>query len=120
MQLRLHPILQSPARCCVPCRYLNAVMRSMLEAARTMVVWCLDLLAFYALPRWKRGDGNPGEQWTRWSWLELGGFVLLAYGTFAYKGMVAIPGLAPLQLDGDEDEEPGGGGELKDPLLLDY
>jgi hypothetical protein len=50
----------------------------MLDTARTMVVWAIDLLAFYALTGWTTANGNPGEEWSRWSWLELGGFVMLA------------------------------------------
>ena len=65
---------------------LSAVVRSILEACRVMGVWAVGLLFFYI-------DDNDtiGESWTNWSFLELFGFIVLMYGTFAYKALVKIP-----------------------------
>jgi len=71
-------------------KYLNAVARSMLEACRTIGVWTVGLILYY--PANSKGIG---EEWTHWSFLELGGFVLLVYGTLAYKDIVPIN---PLEL----------------------
>ena len=39
----------------------------------------------------KRRPTSPGEQWTEYSFLELGGFALLLLGTFAYRRIVLLP-----------------------------
>lgn len=54
---------------------LGAVTRTVLETLKTLLVWVLDLLAFYA------SGGQLGEAWTRHSWLQAAGFVALVGGT---------------------------------------
>jgi hypothetical protein len=61
----------------------NAVVRSIFEACRVLGVWVADLFINYVV-QWK-GSGSPGEAWTKYSFLELGGFVFLLLGTFAYR-----------------------------------
>lgn len=51
---------------------LSAVHRTMLEASRTAVIWIIDLVIHY----WIYPSSSFGEQWTSWSWLQLGGFGL--------------------------------------------
>lgn len=70
-------------------KYLNAVVRSILEACRTMGVWVVDLLLFYTLHM------SAGEQWSLWSLVELLGFGILICGTMSYKGILSLP-CAPL------------------------
>ncbi|TMW60158.1 hypothetical protein Poli38472_000200 [Pythium oligandrum] len=70
-------------------KHLAAVMRSIIETLRTLGVWIVDLLIVYAF-NW-RGANSPGEEWTKASWLELLGFVLMVYGTLAYKKLIQIP-----------------------------
>ena len=67
---------------------LSAVVRSILEACRVIGVWVVGLLFFYA------GTGaitTVGEEWNNWSYLQLFGFMLLMYGTFAYKALLKVP-----------------------------
>lgn len=65
---------------------LSAVVRSILEACRVMGVWAVGLIFFYT------GFAKAiGEEWSNWSYLELFGFMVLMYGTFAYKGLVKLP-----------------------------
>jgi len=65
---------------------LSAVVRSILEACRVMGVWCVGLFFFYS------GTAvSIGEEWSNWSYLELFGFLVLMYGTFAYKGLLKLP-----------------------------
>ncbi|KAI9908761.1 hypothetical protein PsorP6_016662 [Peronosclerospora sorghi] len=70
-------------------KHLSAVMRSFTETLRTLGVWMVSLFLFYVM-QW-RGPVSPGEQWTSYSWLELGGFVLMVYGTLAYKKLICLP-----------------------------
>jgi hypothetical protein len=37
--------------------------------------------------------GVVGQQWNNWSWLQLGGFLLLILGTVVYNAVFQIPGL---------------------------
>ncbi|CAI5704011.1 unnamed protein product [Peronospora effusa] len=70
-------------------KHLSAVMRSITETLRTLGVWSLSLFVYYVM-QWQ-GPASPGEQWTTYSWLELLGFVLIIYGTLAYKQLVCLP-----------------------------
>lgn len=65
---------------------LSAVVRSILEACRVMGVWVVALIFYYT-----QFAVSIGEAWSNWSYLELFGFMVLMYGTFAYKGLVKIP-----------------------------
>ena len=67
---------------------LSAVVRSILEACRVMGVWIVDLLLFYCA---SGALHKIGESWSDWSFMELIGFGILMYGTFAYKALVKIP-----------------------------
>ncbi|RLN57990.1 hypothetical protein BBJ29_003391 [Phytophthora kernoviae] len=70
-------------------KHLSAVMRSITETLRTLGVWTLSLFIYYVL-QWQDAT-SPGEQWTTFSWLELLGFVLMVYGTLAYKQLIRLP-----------------------------
>ncbi|KAG1695694.1 hypothetical protein DVH05_019433 [Phytophthora capsici] len=70
-------------------KHLSAVMRSITETLRTLGVWTLSLFVYYIV-QWQ-GSTSPGEQWTTYSWLELLGFVLMVYGTLAYKQLIHLP-----------------------------
>ncbi|KAE8979963.1 hypothetical protein PF005_g23856 [Phytophthora fragariae] len=71
-------------------KHLSAVMRSIAETLRTLGVWTLSLFVYYVV-QWQ-GAASPGEQWTTYSWLELLGFILMVYGTLAYKQLIHLPG----------------------------
>ena len=67
---------------------LSAVVRSILEACRVMGVWAVGLILFYA---GNSSYSKVGEEWSNWSFLELFGFGILLYGTFAYKALIKMP-----------------------------
>uniref|UniRef100_A0A7S2RJT3 EamA domain-containing protein n=1 Tax=Rhizochromulina marina TaxID=1034831 RepID=A0A7S2RJT3_9STRA len=93
-------------------KYLNAVARSMLEACRTIGVWTVGLMIYYV-----GGNQNIGEAWTNWSYLELGGFFFLVYGTLAYKDIVPIN---PLDLFRKPADKAPGAREEADAGAGDY
>ncbi len=66
-------------------KVLSAVVRSILEACRTLGVWLVSLVFWYV------GSKSIGEKWSEWSYLELFGFILLLAGTFAYKALIKLP-----------------------------
>jgi drug/metabolite transporter (DMT)-like permease len=70
----------------------EAVNRTLLESVRTILVWIVMLIAFAA-------HAGFGEQWCRWSWLELAGFVIMIGGTIIYNKMVRLPGFTYPGLD---------------------
>ncbi|TMW60159.1 hypothetical protein Poli38472_000201 [Pythium oligandrum] len=70
-------------------KHLSTVVRSFIESIRSLGVWVVDLLIVYAF-NW-RGANSPGEEWTSASWIELLGFILMVYGTLAYKKVIRIP-----------------------------
>jgi drug/metabolite transporter (DMT)-like permease len=67
---------------------LSSVVRSILEACRVMGVWFVGLMFFYL---GTDSQSQIGEEWSDWSYLQLGGFAVLLYGTFSYKALVKMP-----------------------------
>eukprot|EP00199_Chlamydomonas_sp_CCMP681_P000784 CAMPEP_0119110376 /NCGR_PEP_ID=MMETSP1180-20130426/29240_1 /TAXON_ID=3052 ORGANISM="Chlamydomonas cf sp, Strain CCMP681" /NCGR_SAMPLE_ID=MMETSP1180 /ASSEMBLY_ACC=CAM_ASM_000741 /LENGTH=458 /DNA_ID=CAMNT_0007096685 /DNA_START=1 /DNA_END=1377 /DNA_ORIENTATION=+ len=60
---------------------LGAVFRTVLETMRTLFVWLMGLLLFYA----PFGMGRMGESWNSYSWLQAAGFAVLVAGTLVYQ-----------------------------------
>jgi len=60
--------------------HLGAVFRTVLETTRTLFVWLIDLLLFYT----PLGMGKLGESWSKYSWIQAAGFVVLVAGTVVY------------------------------------
>jgi hypothetical protein len=71
----------------------SAVHRTILEGLRTLCIWLVQLIIFYALQGTDYGSKNPdvGEPWTRWSFMQLAGFALLFTGSLMYNGIVRMP-----------------------------
>jgi len=68
---------------------LSAVHKVMLDAFRTLFLWILALFVNYVV-----GESvGIAETWTAFSFLELGGFVLLIIGQLIYGAMMRVPGL---------------------------
>lgn len=68
-------------------KHLTCVHRTLIDACRTIVVWTFQLFMHYVVfPK-----TNYGEKWTRWSYIQVIGFVLLIIGTVLYNAIVKIP-----------------------------
>ncbi|KAJ3442462.1 hypothetical protein M0812_12197 [Anaeramoeba flamelloides] len=78
----------------------TAVHRTILEAVRTFCIWVVDLIIHYGINR------SFGEEWNKWSFMELGGFVLLMCGMFVYNGIVQLPGLKYPNKKKESEEQP--------------
>jgi hypothetical protein len=63
-------------------KLLSAVHRQLINASRTVSIWAIELLLFYQV------KDTLGERWSRFSFLQLGGFIVLLAGSLIY-------GLAP-------------------------
>jgi drug/metabolite transporter (DMT)-like permease len=59
-------------------KFTNSVSRNVMEAVRTMCIWGTSLFIHYVI------SPSYGEPWDDWSWMQLGGFVVLVFGLFIY------------------------------------
>lgn len=59
---------------------MSSVWHSILDNFRPVTVWATDLFIFYVLT-----GGRYGEAWNRYSWVQLGGLVILLYGTLIFN-----------------------------------
>ena len=66
---------------------LSSVHRTIFEALRTLTSWVAMLLIGIFSKEY-------GEQWQKWSWLELAGFALLVYSSLVFNKVVRIPYLS--------------------------
>lgn len=64
---------------------LSAVHRTLIDACRSLSVWLVNLFTYYAISE------DYGEEWTTWSFAELGGFALLVLGTLMYNAIIRFP-----------------------------
>lgn len=74
---------------------LSGVHRTMLEASRTMVIWGINLGAFYFI------SPTPGwaEKWTLMSWVQLAGFTCVIVGQMIYGAVLKVPGMTyPMEM----------------------
>jgi len=91
-------------------KYLTCVHRTLIDACRTIFVWAFELIR----------PGDRGEKWTRWSYLELAGFIFLIFGTLFYYAIVPLPCFnydAPKCKTESKPAQPTPGDDEKKPLL---
>ena len=71
----------------------SAVVRTILEGLRTLCIWVVQLILYYAMKPTTYGQQHPdiGEPWTPWSWMQLAGFLLLFTGMLVYNKIVRVP-----------------------------
>jgi len=67
---------------------MSSVWHAILDNFRPITIWIVELLLFYAL-----SGGAYGEAWTDGSWLQLGGMIILLFGTAVYNGSIKLPGM---------------------------
>ncbi|OQR81474.1 drug metabolite transporter superfamily, partial [Thraustotheca clavata] len=63
--------------------FLDSVWRSILVNFRPVAVWLASLFCYYVAT-----NGGYGEAWTAWSWMQLGGMLLLFFGTAMYNANI--------------------------------
>ena len=66
---------------------LSSVHRTIFEALRTLTAWVAMLVIGIFSKQY-------GETWQSWSWLELGGFVLLVYSSLVFNKVLKLPCLS--------------------------
>ncbi|KAF0687003.1 Aste57867_21223 [Aphanomyces stellatus] len=65
--------------------FLDSVWRSILVNFRPVAVWVTSLMFYYVFT-----NGTYGESWTHWSWMQLGGMLLLFFGTAVYNANLKL------------------------------
>jgi len=70
---------------------LSSIWHSILDNYRPLSVWATDLLIYYI-----SGRNGFGEAWTRYSWIQLAGMMVLIYGTAIYNA----PDAGSIRLEG--------------------
>lgn len=85
-------------------KYLTCVHRTLIDACRTIVVWAFELILHAC-------DDRYGEKWTRYSWIQVIGFILLILGTLFYNSIIKFPcfnydesKVAPKKEEGEGEE----------------
>lgn len=72
---------------------LNSIWHAILDNFRPITVWGTDMFIYYAIVSLK---GDFGEPWTKYSWVQLLGMIVLLYGTAIYNapnsGSVSLRG----------------------------
>ena len=70
----------------------NAVLAAFYDIARVAMLWIIQLITYYSLSGTKFDKYKMlGESWTKWSFLELGGFATMAIGIFIYQAVIRFP-----------------------------
>jgi len=68
----------------------NAVTRNILESLRTLFIWVMNIILYYS-------TYTLGEAWTYYSFIQLGGFLILCVGLFIYNAVIKIRCLMPTE-----------------------
>ena len=80
-------------------KVLSAVHRQLVNAARTVSVWCVGLVLYYYV------DKNYGEALSLWSLMEVGGFIFVVTGTLVYGMAKQLPSTEDADFDYGSEED---------------
>jgi hypothetical protein len=64
----------------------SAIHRNIYEALRSISVWALSVIVYYAWP-----DSGAGEKLDKWSMLQGAGFIVSVLGSFIYNRVFGLP-----------------------------
>ncbi len=68
------------------------IVINFLSACRTIFVWGLNISVYYLIWHFFPNQlPQYGEPWSDLSYVQLGGFVLLVFGTLIYNGVIKVP-----------------------------
>jgi hypothetical protein len=91
----------------------SAVIRTLMEAFRTFLLWMVQFMIFYSFdsssdPEVKKFEMG-GEEWADGSYVQLGGFILMIFSLFTYNAIPRYPcfnyGLVHVKGEGGEELE---------------
>mmetsp|Transcript_16275 Transcript_16275/g.34904 ORF Transcript_16275/g.34904 Transcript_16275/m.34904 type:complete len:427 (+) Transcript_16275:37-1317(+) len=67
---------------------LSSVWHAILDNFRPITIWLVELAMYYVFT-----NGAHGESWTKGSFLQLAGLIVMLFGTAIYNGSIAVPGI---------------------------
>jgi hypothetical protein len=89
----------------------SAVIRTLMEAFRTFLLWMVQFMIFYSF----NSSSNPdvykfrmgGEEWATGAYVQLGGFILMTFSLFTYNAIPRYPcfNYGPVHVKGDDELE---------------
>ena len=89
----------------------SAVVRTLMEAFRTFLIWMVQFMIFYSFS----SSNDPslykyrmaGEQWSRGSYVQLAGFILMSYCLMMYNRIPKYPcfNYGPVHVRGEKEIE---------------
>ena len=91
---------------------------AILDNFRPVTVWMVALFIYYTMD-----NDSIGERWTRYSWLQFAGMLMLFFGTAVYNKNVKLPGLT-YSTEGEEEgtavtaADSGAGGAMLGQLVF--
>jgi hypothetical protein len=89
----------------------SAVIRTLMEAFRTLLIWLTQFAIYYGLRTVKDPEINKfkmaGEEWSIGGYVQLAGFLLMTYSLFMYNGIPKYPcfNYGPIHLPGKDQED---------------
>jgi len=73
-------------------KYVSSLTRAVLDSLRTILIWAFEVAFYYLTDQQRKPvDDRSGEAWTVYSWVEVGGFIMLLLGTNIYSGNIRLP-----------------------------
>lgn len=71
----------------------SAVARMVFDQLTIVVVWVVQLIIHWIVvgTEYEKRYGRTGEEWTKWSWLQLFGFFVMVIGACIYQKIIEIP-----------------------------
>lgn len=71
----------------------SAVARMVFDQLTIVVVWFVQLGIHWGVTgtEYEEKFGKAGEEWTKWSWLQLIGFCVMVFGACVYQNIVTVP-----------------------------
>jgi hypothetical protein len=104
----------------------SAMIRTLMEAFRTFLIWMVQFAIFYGLGASKDPEvykfRMAGEEWATGAWVQFGGFLLMTFSLFTYNGIPHYPcfNYGPIHIKGQEvTQEPTGQTEMLSSVLED-
>jgi len=71
----------------------SATVRTLVESLRTFLIWIVQMCIYYILRSFEatKKYATIGEEWTKASWLQLIGYLIMTFGIIQFRGYPRLP-----------------------------
>ncbi|KAH0790837.1 Drug/Metabolite Transporter (DMT) Superfamily [Histomonas meleagridis] len=71
----------------------SAIARMVFDQLTIAIVWIIQIFIHWIITgtEYEEKYAKAGEEWTKWSWLQMVGFAVMVFGAYVYQGIVKIP-----------------------------